>query len=62
MKFQKKLLALVAAGLLMFGVAACEGDTADTTDPVTDPTVDPTIDDTMTEPTIEPTPTEETTE
>lgn len=55
MKLQKKLLSLVAAGLLVFGVAACEGGTTD------DTTVDPTTD-TGTGTDVMPTPTDEATE
>lgn len=53
MNLQKKLLAVVASGLLVFGVAACEGDST-TVD-------DTTVDDTTTdlEPTDELVPTED---
>jgi hypothetical protein len=38
MKLQKKLVSLIAAGLLVFGVAACDGGGSGAgTDPATDP-------------------------
>jgi pentapeptide MXKDX repeat protein len=50
MKLQKKLVSLIAAGLLVFGAAACNGDDADngtmTDDPMTEETMtDDTMDD-----------------
>jgi hypothetical protein len=31
MKLQKRIISMIAAGLLVFGAAACNGDTTDTT-------------------------------
>ncbi len=53
MKLQKRLLATLFAGLLMFGVAACEGDTAGDTG--TDTTTDTATEDLGVEPTVAPT-------
>lgn len=56
MKLQKRLLATLFAGLLVFGVAACEGDTAGETDTgTTDTTTDTATEDLGVEPTMEPT-------
>jgi hypothetical protein len=49
MKLQKKLVSLIAAGLLVFGVAACDGGgTGAGTDPATDPGAGAGVEPTMT--------------
>jgi hypothetical protein len=55
MKLQQRLLATLFAGLLVFGVAACEGDTAGDTGTGTDTTTDTATEDLGVEPTVEPT-------
>ncbi len=64
MKLQKKLISLLAAGLLVFGVAACEGGTSDDDTGTTDTTTEDTGTDTGTDitPTDAATPTEEASE
>jgi hypothetical protein len=49
MKLQKKLVSLIAAGLLVFGVAACDGGGSGAgTDPATDPGAGAGVEPTMT--------------